>query len=114
MFAARDYSNIFKEFDSIFGELTLRKNMKVKTEDNLVYKFIVPGVKKDRLKLNVEKFPKYTEIVLRVDTKEYVYYSEENLDTKNVLAKLEDGVLTVTLPLVKQQKEVICTEVQIQ
>lgn len=91
-------------------------------EKNNCYKFsvVLPGVKKENV--NISIFKNYRgNIVMSIFTEKddhhdysrrysKKFYLSDDIDTEKVRAKLEDGILTITLPLKEQVENRIKVE----
>lgn len=120
------FSDPFREFDALTENLFAGRRATLrsipmdayKTADTLVLAFEVPGVREDQLSLEIDR----NTLTLTVDRpveevegerliteRAYGMYRRqlslgETLDTDNVEAKLDSGVLTLTIPVAERAK----------
>ena len=106
--------NFFDElFDDFFSPVTTKyqKNSNVeKTEKEFILKISLPGFKKEEIQISTENN------ILRITAKrnkkinwlkeeyEQSYTLENNIEIEKITAKLEDGILTITLPFKEKAK----------
>ena len=101
--------DLFDSFLSFpFGERSLLNDIS-ETDKEFKVEFMLPGFKKEEVKLAIEN----DVLSISAERKEKnKYFNEikksyslpENLDTENVDAKLEDGVLKILIPKLKEEK----------
>ncbi|MFN8791915.1 MAG: Hsp20/alpha crystallin family protein [Bdellovibrionales bacterium] len=129
----RDFSQVQESFDRLFNEfMNLKKTNGlqslsfspsceiVEEDNNYILKFELPGVTKDRVKVEADK----DQLTIRAERKEEkkseskkkylseMYYGSYTrsftlpgpVDEKKVDAKFENGVLTVTVPKTESLK----------
>ena len=117
-------------FDSLFSLLSRSEQSHPLSQDSIIsaqekvrikedekeikIEFLVPGIKKSDLSLNIED-QKLTLCSNEEEKKQgngwfknnelnYQVRLGQNLDTSKILAKLEEGVLSVTIPISKKAK----------
>ena len=114
--------NLFEEFDNFFANV-LEKDMKtniVDNENNYVITSELAGVKKEDIKINVEDDTLEISVTKKrekEDNKKYLLkeisessykrsFYLEDMDTNNISAKMENGVLSITIEKLKEVKPV--------
>jgi len=126
-------------FDDLFGnekkEKMERKNYEcapstniLETNENFTLQMAVPGVKKEDIKIDLEKnilnisseksAEEKTDESVQYTRKEFMYGTfcrsftlPETIDTDNIGAEVKDGILTVTLP--KKEETKVSKQIQI-
>jgi len=98
--------NIFVEdlinFNEFFANypMNLNNDIKVKEEeDKYLAEVIIPGFKKNEIEISLDNFN--LEIEASKDgklIKEFLLKINEKVDIDNIVSKLEDGILSITLP----------------
>jgi len=101
-----DLFDDFFKLPSLFDNSIL--NDVSNTDKEFKVEFMLPGFKKEEVKLEINN----DVLSISAERKENKYFNKinksyslpENLDTENVEAKLEDGVLKILIPKLKEEK----------
>ena len=117
-----NFLSLFDDFNDFFND-TLAKDMKtniVENETNYVITSEVPGVKKENVKIDVldgmltisiskkqenKENEKKNYIVKEISESSYSRsFYLDNMDEENIQAKMDNGVLTITVEKMKEVK----------
>jgi HSP20 family protein len=114
MLCFTNYSNsLFNDLfsDSFFTQTTKSKTANIeKNEKEFLLTTALPGFSKEEVQVSVENDT--LKIIAKSNKKQYwnkqeynqSYILENNIDTNNIVAKLENGLLTILLPIKEQAK----------
>ena len=106
-----NFDSFFKDFDQIF-ELFNEKSFEGGIDKDFFTELPLPGVTRDDLTIEV----KNKTLIVRVELKEptgfvkryhdnyFTYYLNDNHDLDNIDAKMENGLLSITIPIKKEKK----------
>jgi HSP20 family protein len=104
------FNNLFDDFFDFSIPKTEKHSNVEKTENEFILTTTLPGFKKEEIQISTENN------ILKISAKcnkklnwlkeEYnqSYSLEDNIDTEKISAKLEDGILIITLPIKEKVK----------
>jgi HSP20 family protein len=107
----KNFDSIFKDFDEIF-ELFNEKSFVGNEEKDFFTELPLPGLTRDDLSIEL----KNKTLIVRVELKEptgfvkryqgnyYTYYFNDSHDLENIDAKMENGLLSITIPIKREKK----------
>jgi HSP20 family molecular chaperone IbpA len=113
-------NNVFDIYamPSFTGDFKYSKDEYYVTSDDKQYtlEMPMPGISKEDLKVDIEEGMLVVQATAKIKSKavknvKKSWYIDENIDTVNISAKLENGLLTVTLPRAKPNKKSIAVTV---
>ena len=113
-------NNVFDIYamPSFSGDFKYSKDEYYVTSDDKQYtlEMPMPGISKEDLKVDIEEGMLVVQATAKIKSKavknvKKSWYIDENIDTVNISAKLENGLLTVTLPRAKPNKKSIAVTV---
>jgi HSP20 family molecular chaperone IbpA len=85
-------------------------------EKQYILEMPMPGISKENLKVDIEEGMLVVQANATIKSKavksvKKSWYIDESIDTSNISARLENGLLTVTLPKAKPSKKTIAVTV---
>ena len=86
------------------------------TDGEVVIEMSMPGISKENLKVNIEQNTLIIEAKPSIKSKaergvKKCWYLPDNVDIDNITAKLENGLLTLTMPKIKPAKKTVSVTV---
>lgn len=104
--SSSDFNSLFDSFFNFPAHKNQRNSYLKVVEDNYVFTMDIPGVKKEQV--SVEYKRGMIEITAKNDTREYFYsfpVSQTKADIANSVVQIEDGVLTISTPMIREAKD---------